>query len=72
MDMGCRRFSRRREYVARSGRNCCSKIVFGGAGGATAGGTGLVVHSRSSGSVSENRSNTITLMMTMVVGACEG
>src|SRR5277367_2934607 len=72
-DMGCRCFSRRREYVAGGshGRNCCSKIVFGGAGVVTAGGTGLVVHSCSSGSLSENRSKTITVVMTSV-GDCKG
>ena len=48
-----------REYVAGSsrGRNCCSKVVFGGASRATAGGTRLVVPGRSGGSLSRNRSN---------------
>jgi hypothetical protein len=73
MDISCRCFSKRREHVAESssGRNCCSKIVFGGADGATVGGTSLVTLGRSGGSVSGNRSKRITPVMTMV-GICRG
>jgi len=72
-DTGCRCFSRRCEYVGGSscGWNCCSKVVFGGVGGATAGGTGLVVHSCSRGSLPGNRSKTITPVTTMA-SVCKG
>ena len=72
-DISCRCFSKRREYVTESsgGQNCCSKIVFGGADGATVGGTSLVMPGRSGGSLPGNRSKRITPVMAKV-GVCRG